>query len=176
MDDWSLLPPRNASPRTGAQPPEHHDHHRPSCQTHPPTSSAHSRSRPPAPTSTALDPAGLARQPINQPGAKPRTPTIPAITALPTPVHAPERQHRATTALKSPGPSWMTQNVCFHTATRCWFATASIVPPRCADGCFTPTMHKPGCPRPAASAALLLLDAPTDSSGLGPSVGARRSA
>ena len=45
------------------------------------------------------------------PGQRPRTPTTPAITALPTPLHAPERQHHTTTALTSTGPSWMTQDV-----------------------------------------------------------------
>ena len=36
-------------------------------------------------------------------------------------------------------------------------ATASVVRPRLADGCFSPTMHKPSGSRLEASAALLLL-------------------
>ena len=36
------------------------------------------------------------------------------------------------------------------------YATASVVSPRLADGCFSPAMHKPSRSRPAASAALLL--------------------
>jgi hypothetical protein len=36
------------------------------------------------------------------------------------------------------------------------YATASVVSPRRADGCFTPAMRKPSCSRPAASAVLLL--------------------
>ncbi len=43
-------------------------------------------------------------------------------------------------------------------------ATASVVRPRLADGCFSPTMRKPSRSRLEASAALLLLG------GVGPDV------
>ncbi len=43
-------------------------------------------------------------------------------------------------------------------------ATAPVVSPRLADGCFTPAMHKPSRSRPAASAALLLLYSPRPTS------------
>jgi hypothetical protein len=45
------------------------------------------------------------------------------------------------------------------------FATASVVSPRRADGCFSLAIHKPSRSRPAASAAVLLLYAPADPSG-----------
>ena len=128
MDDWSLLPRRNAAREPAP------NHQSTMTNTTLPARLTRPRQAPPigarhpCPQTTALDPAGLARQPGDQSGAEPQNPTIPAITALPTPVHAPQRQHRTTTALTSPGPSWMTQDV-FCGASDCWFATYAITPP-----------------------------------------------
>jgi hypothetical protein len=113
MDDWSLLPRRNAvsEPAPDPQSPMtttalHARLTQP--RQAPPAGADHPRSQ-----RTALDPAGLARQPRHQSGAQPQNPNDPGHTALPTAVHTPARQHRTTTALTTRGPSWMTQDVCF---------------------------------------------------------------
>src|ERR1700748_3634874 len=74
MDDWSLLPSRNAVSEPAPNPQS------PKTTTTPPARLTRPRQAPPAgadhprPHTTTLDPAGLARQPRNQSGAKPRNP------------------------------------------------------------------------------------------------------
>jgi len=76
MDDWSLLPSRNAASEPAPNPPS------PMTNTPTPARLTRPRQAPkagvdhPRPQNTALDPTGLARQPRNQSGAKPQTPTI----------------------------------------------------------------------------------------------------
>ena len=75
MDDWSLLPSRNAEsePAPNPQSPM-------TSPTLPPARLTRPRQAPtagadhPRPQTTALDPAGLARQPSDQSGAKPQNP------------------------------------------------------------------------------------------------------
>src|ERR1700758_3482066 len=72
MDDWSLLPSRNAVSEPAPNPQS------PMTTTTLPARLTRPRQAPPAradhprPHTTALDPAGLARQPINQSGTNPR--------------------------------------------------------------------------------------------------------
>ena len=74
MDDWSLLPSRNAVSEPAPNPQTT------MTTTTLPARLTRPRQAPPAgadhpcPQTTALDPAGLAWQPINQSGAKPRNP------------------------------------------------------------------------------------------------------
>src|ERR1700757_655636 len=74
MDDWSLLPSRNAVSEPAPNPQS------PMTTTTLPARLPRPRQAPPAgadhprPQNTALDPAGLARQPINQSGANPQNP------------------------------------------------------------------------------------------------------
>ncbi len=77
MDDWSLLPSRNAESEPAPDPPST------MTTTTLPASLTRPRQAPPTgaehpwPQSTALDPAGLVRQPGNQSGAKPQNPNKP---------------------------------------------------------------------------------------------------
>src|ERR1700760_4925606 len=78
MDDWSLLPSRNAASEPAPNPQS------PMTTTTLPARLTRPRQAPPAgadhprPHTTTLDPAGLARQPRNQSGAKPRNPNHPS--------------------------------------------------------------------------------------------------
>ena len=75
MDDWSLLPSRNAVSEPAPNPQS------PMTTTTFPARLTRPRQAPPAgadhprPHRTALDPARLARQPLNQSGAEPRNPS-----------------------------------------------------------------------------------------------------
>ena len=77
MDDWSLLPSRNAVSEPAPNPQST------MTTTTLPARLTHPRQAPPIgdghpmPTTTALDPAGLARQPGNQSGAEPQNPNDP---------------------------------------------------------------------------------------------------
>ena len=122
MTGASPMPERRK--RTGAQPPEPHD------QPHPPPARlTRPRQAPtagvnhPRPQHAALDPAALAWQPRNQPGAKPRDPSNHGPHHLPT--HQPrcQRQKLSPHPLTSPGPSWMTQDV---------FCSGDLQAPACA--------------------------------------------
>ncbi len=75
MDDWSLLPNRNAVSEAAPDPQSTVTTTNNPCQTHPPASSAPNRRRSSPPSNKALDPAGLARQFDDQPGAEPRNPS-----------------------------------------------------------------------------------------------------
>ena len=83
MDDWSLLPSRNAVSDPAPNPQS------PMTTTTLPARLTRPRQAPPAsadhprPHHTALDPAGLAWQLINQSGAKPRNPNHPGLIRHP---------------------------------------------------------------------------------------------
>jgi len=58
-----------------------------------------------------VDGVGVARQPGNQPGAKPQTPAITALISFRPRKPPRARQKLSTHPLTSPDPSWMTQDV-----------------------------------------------------------------
>ena len=111
MDDWSLLPSRNAVSEPAPNPQS------PMTTTNPslPDSTRPRQAPPPAPTpmpaAHALDPTERARQ-LTQPirGRRPETPTTAAhpTTTLP---QTNLNTNRTPRPLTTPGPSWMTQDV-----------------------------------------------------------------
>ena len=111
MDDWSLLPSRNAVSEPAPNPQSTMN------TTTLPARLTRPRQAPPAgadhpcPQPTALDPAGLAWQPATNPGRSPETPAITGLIRHRPPEHA-LALHRTTPGpLTTPGPSWMTQDV-----------------------------------------------------------------
>src|SRR5947208_3259188 len=110
MDDWSLLPSRNAVSEPAPDPPSTM-----SSATLPlPGSTARVKRPPtgvdyPCPQHAALDPAALAWQPVNRSGAGPQNPTNHRRSALTATTHTSECQKTSEHPLTPAGPSWMTE-------------------------------------------------------------------
>src|SRR5512140_3293656 len=104
MDDWSLLPSRNAVSEPAPNPTST------MTTTAPPARLTRPRQAPtpgadhPRPHNTALDPNGLARQPANQAGAEPQNPNDPGHHAPSRHIHTHPHDKRPTNALTSPRP------------------------------------------------------------------------
>jgi hypothetical protein len=115
MDDWSLLPRRNAvsEPAPNPQSTISTTNALPAGLAHPASSAPQ-----PAPTTHARTPQHLTRpgspgKPGNQPGAKPQNPRHRLFSLVPFGHPTFERHPPWTLPLTRPGPSWMTQDV-FH--------------------------------------------------------------
>jgi hypothetical protein len=113
MDDWSKVPSRQAVSEPAPNPPTtmSHDPERPpdsACRVKRPQPGADQ----PCPHNRPLDPAGLARHHLNQPGAEPRNPfTTGVIPDRDADDPQPARTQTSKTArppLTSTAPSWMT--------------------------------------------------------------------
>jgi hypothetical protein len=97
----------------------------------------------------------------------PATPTLPRLRTKDSldrrHHHAPHFRNRPNPSVR-PRPSGRPLSYSRRSTAGYTYATASVVRPRLAEGCFSPTMRKPSRSRLEASAALLLLG------GVGPDV------
>src|SRR5947209_2112493 len=84
MDDWSLLPSRNAVSEPAPNPQSTMTTTTLPARLTPPRQAPPARVNHPYPQHTALDSAGLAQQPRNQSGTKPQNPNNPGAHGLPT--------------------------------------------------------------------------------------------